>query len=352
MTSPARQTYTPLERVLTALAFKEADRVPFFLLLTTHGARELGMSIRDYFADPEAVAEGQIRMQQRYGHDCLYAFSYAALEHAAWGGDVIFSDDGPPNAGKPLVMKASDIDGLRAPDIASAAVLQPNLEAIRILKRRVGDYVPIIAVVMSPFSVPVMQLGFEAYLDLIHDDRERFWRLMALNEDFCVRWANAQLAAGATAICFFDPVSSPDIVPPHLYRQTGQLIATRTIAAIQSPTVVHLASGRALGITDLIAGTGTVGLGLSTLDDLAEAKRTCAGKLSLLGNLNGLTMRYWTPAETEAEVKQAIMKGGPGGGFILSDNHGEIHHSVPESVLDSIAAAVRTWGNYPLDWIG
>ena len=71
----------------------------------------------------------------------------------------------------------------------------------------------------------------------------------------------------------------------------------------------------------------------------------------MLGNLNAIEMRRWTPAQAEAEVKRAIAAAGPGGGFVLSDNHGEIPWQVPESVLMAIAAAVRKWGNYPLDWV-
>lgn len=341
---------TAIERVLSALSFKEADRVPFFLLLTTHGARALSMSIRDYFADAEAVAEGQLRMQQRYGHDCLYAFTYAALETEAWGGDVLYIDDGPPNAGAPLAETAAQIDRLQPPAIMDSPCLQRNLQSIRLMRERAGAAMPIIGVVMAPFSVPVMQLGFAPYLDLIHDDPDRFWALMAKNEAFCVQWANAQLEAGATAICYFDPVASPDIVPPHLYRQTGFEIARRTIASVKGPTATHLASGRGLDITGLIAQTGTAVLGLSTFDELATAKRQCAGALSILGNLDGIKMRTWSAEQTEREVKEAIRQGGPGGGFILSDNHGEIHYSVPEVVLDQIGAAVHRWGTYPLQW--
>ena len=59
----------------------------------------------------------------------------------------------------------------------------------------------------------------------------------------------------------------------------------------------------------------------------------------------------WTPRQAEAAVKEAIAKAGPGGGFILSDNHGEIPWQVPEEVLLAISAAVHKWGRYPLDWI-
>ena len=284
-----------------------------------------------------------------YGHDCLYTFTYAAVETEAWGGTVEYSDDGPPNASSVLASNPAGIDGLEAPPVFGTKCLERTLETTRILKRRVGDTIPIIGVVMSPFSVPVMQLGFPAYLDLIYDDRERFWRLMEKNIAFCTSWANAQIAAGATAICYFDPVSSPDMVPPELYQETGYVIAKRTIPAIHGPTATHLASGRALSIVDHLVQTGTAILGLSTLDDIAEAKQACSGKLTVLGNLNGIEMRHWSPSEVEETVKEALSKGGPGGGFILSDNHGEIHHSVPESVLDGIAEAVRTWGSYPLE---
>ena len=52
---------------------------------------------------------------------------------------------------------------------------------------------------MSPFSLPVMQMGFEPYLRLIFEEQELFERLMRVNSAFCVAWANAQLDAGANA---------------------------------------------------------------------------------------------------------------------------------------------------------
>ncbi len=37
---------TSLERVVCTLGHQQPDRVPFFLLLTMHGAKELGLSIK------------------------------------------------------------------------------------------------------------------------------------------------------------------------------------------------------------------------------------------------------------------------------------------------------------------
>jgi uroporphyrinogen decarboxylase len=339
------------QRVLTTLGHQEPDRVPLFLLLTLHGARELGLSIRDYFSRAENVAEGQLRLRQKFGHDCLYAFFYAPIEVEAWGAEVIFRADGPPNSGEPFLRRAEDIDWMEPPVVRDCACLTKVLAAITQMKNRIGAEAPIIGVVMSPFSLPVMQLGFDRYLEVMHEQPARFARLMQVNEEFCVAWGNAQLQAGATAICCFDPVSSTTIVPPELYRRTGFAVARRTLARIQGPTATHFASGRCLPIVEDVARTGTAVVGVSAEEELAQLKAACRGKLTLLGNLNGIAMRHWSTSEAEAAVKDCMAAAGRGGGYILADNHGEIPWQVPDSVLHSFAETVRRWGRYPLDWV-
>lgn len=341
---------TSLERVLTTLGHREPDRVPLFLLLTMHGAKELGVSIKDYFSRSDYVAEAQVRMLKKYGHDCIYSFFYAAIEVEAWGAEVLYREDGPPNSGQPLIKKPEDIMNLEPPKVRDSACLQKVFEAQKMLKNRVGDTVPIIGVVMSPFSLPVMQMGFKGYIELMYEEPKLFERLMAVNEEFCVQWANAQLEAGARAICYFDPLSSQTATEHELYLKTGCKVAKRTIPRIKGPTATHLASGRCLSRIDDIAQSGTHIVSASILEDLAQMKEACRGKLTILGNLNGIEMRRWSREETEEIVKKTIAQAGQGGGFILSDNHGEIPYQVPDEVLVTLSESVRTWGRYPLQF--
>jgi len=340
---------TSLNRVLTALSHKEPDRVPLFLLFATYGAKETGISIKEYYSNPDNIIEAQIRLQKKYSSDCLYGFYYASLELEAFGGTTIFVEDGPPNAGKPIIENINQIINLQAPIIEQTACLQQVLKVISGLKAEVGGSVPIIGVVMSPFSLPVMQLGFDKYLDLMLFHKEQFDKLMQVNEKFCVSWANAQLQAGATAICYFDPVSSSSIVPPELYRNTGFEIAKRTIAKIEGPTATHMASGRCLPIVDDLADSGTAIIGVSSLEDIGELKQACNGRLTILGNLNGIEMCRWSPEQAENKVKQIIQKAGKNGGLILSDNHGEIPWYVNEKTLLAIGRATEKYGTYPLN---
>lgn len=340
---------TSLQRVLTSLGHKEPDRVPFFLLLTLHGARELGLSIKEYLSNPENLVEGQLRMRKKYRHDCLLPFFYAAMEVEAFGGEVVFFDDGPPNSGEPILRKPGDIKSMKIPDIPHSPCLQKVLETTRMLKEKTGDEVPILGLAISPFSLPIMQMGFSGYLELMYEQPDLFWRLMDLNSEFCVNWANAQLKAGATAICYFDPVSSPTLIPREKFLETGFTVAQKVIARINGPTGIHLASGNCLSILEDLSSTGTAMVGCSSKEDISLVKKACQGKLTVLGNLNGVEMRRWTPGQAEEIVKQTILSAASGGGFILSDNHGEIPWQVGEDILMAISEAVHKWGRYPLE---
>ena len=341
-------TMTSMQRTLAAMSFKEPDRVPWFLLCTMHGARELGLPIQTYFSKPEYVAKGQVLLQKKYGSDCYYAFFSAAAEAGAWGSDIIYREDGPPNAGRPVIKTPEDIDRIEVPVIEECPGLTKTLRLIELLKPSAGEDIPIISSVVSPFSVPVMQMGFEAYLDLIYSQPDLFWTLMKKNEEFCIAWANALFDAGATALGYFEPLASPEMIPRELYRTTGLAVAKRVVPQVHGPMAAHLASGRTLPVIGDLADAGFIGIGISTNDNLSAVKDACRGRVTMMGNLNGITMRHWTPAETERTVKEVIMQAGPGGGFILSDNHGEIPWQVPDSVLLAISHAVKKYGTYPL----
>lgn len=336
---------TSLERTEAALSLTEADRVPLILNLTMHGARETGLSIREYYSDPANVVLGQERLRKRYGGDIMTGFCYGAAEAEAFGGETIFFDDGPPNAGAPPIR---DIESLEAPDPATSPALLRMLTTTRILADRYGDTVPIAGVAISPFSLPVMQLGFGRYLDLLLAEDPLFWRLMEVNREFCITWASLQIEAGATAIVYFDPVSSPTIIPPELARKTGLAIAKEIIREIPGPVAYHLASGRALPIAKDLIGSGAVAVGVSALESLADLKEAFKGEIAIIGNLDGVSMHRWSMDTATQKVREAIEMAAPGGGFILSDNHGEIPWQVQDPVIRAIADAADLYGRYPV----
>ena len=341
-----------LQRVLTAIGHKEADRVPLMLLFSLYGAKELQLPIKEYFSKVDNVVSAQLKMLKKYRNDCLYTFTYAGIEIEAQGGEVLFSEDGPPNCGEPIICDIDKFLRTTMPQISETKCLMKVLETTDRLKKTVKDTVPIIAVVMSPFSIPVMQMGFEKYLELIYFKRDVFEKLMEKNIEFCVKWANAQLLSGATAVCYFDPLASPTIIDRATYLNTGYKAFKKTLSQIKGPTATHLASGIVMPVLNDIISAGSAVVGFSKDDDLKQIKEAAQNKISLLGNLNGIDMVNWSVEEAEKNVKEIIRVAGKNGGLIIADNHGEIPCQVSEEVLLAISEAVQKWGNYPLSWIG
>ncbi|MBD3197765.1 MAG: methylcobamide--CoM methyltransferase MtbA [Candidatus Lokiarchaeota archaeon] len=340
-----------IERVLTSMDHDEPDRVPFSLALMLHGAKLLNISMKEYFSDAENVVKAQIHLWKKYGHDILTGYFYGPIEFEAFGGGVIYFDDGPPNSGTPIIKEYEDINQLKIPEIYESERLNEVLKATRLLVTKTNKEVPILGVVISPFSLPVMQMGFGKYIELLYEQPKLFEDLMRKNQAFCIEWANAQIEAGAAAIAYYDPVSSPTIIPRELYLETGWKIAKHTLEKINAATVTHFASARTEGMIEDLIKTGTKGIGVSFHDDLKKVKEKSKGKLVVVGNLNGIDMPNWSTEQAEAYVKTTISRAARGGGFILNDNHGEIPYQVPERVLMAISDAIKKWGKYPLDWI-
>ncbi len=338
---------TSMERVQAATGYKEPDRVPLFLGLTMHGAKELGLSIQEYFSKAEYVVDGQLRMLAKYRFDCLNPLVYAAMEIEAFGGEVVWFEDGPPNVGELLVKTPDDISSLQVPVVKETPCLVEVLKTIHSLRERTGNDTLVPGAVISPFSLPIMQMGFPAYIELIYEQPNLFSRLMAVNQEYCVSWANAQLEAGAMAIGYCDPLASPTFLPSDMYLKTGFKIAQETLARIKGPTSVSLVSSNCLPALDVLAALGTKAVAAGPFENLAEVKAVCQGRFTVLGGLNGVEMHTWTPEEAAENVKEVLAEAAVGGGFVLSDNH-EIPWQVSEEVLMSISETVHKWGHYPI----
>ena len=334
---------TSAERIGAAMSFREPDRVPFFLPAHMHAARRLGLGIRECLETPRHVVAAQLLLLDWLGHDVVTGAPPAAFEVEPWGGTVDFDEAGPPVAGPPPI-RPQDIARLQPPRLEGSARLLGALEAIATLRARVGNEVPVMGAVVSPFSLPVLQLGFEAYLEVMLERPLDFERLMAVNETFCLEWARAQVRAGATAMSYADPVASPTVVPLETAREKALAVARRVLPQVGVPFVFSFASGRALPLVDDLVGLGAMAVVVSAQEDLGEALERCRGRIGVVGNLNALAMCRWSIADAESAVVLALRAAGTGGGWILADNHGEIPFPVPDDVLSTIAETVRSRG--------
>jgi uroporphyrinogen decarboxylase len=334
-------------RVGEALAGRAADRVPFFLPVTVLGARLLGLSIRAYLADPARIVQGQLAWRARLGHDAVTGFHSAAAEAEPFGGEVVYHDDGPPNGGQPpLRADAAALLRLQPPRPEDGPALRVALEATRGLAAALAGEAPVVGAAVGPFSLPALQLGLPAWLLLLHERPDAAAHLARVNAAYCAAWANAQLRAGASAIALAEPLASPQLVEAARWRAIGAPAARAALAAIDGPVAFGFGSAPALGAAGEVLELGPAGLGAGAGDDLASLKVRCRGRALLLGGLDALSLAADGPEAAQRAVRAALRAAGPGGGFLLTEHHGEIPWATPDETLLAAAEAARRWGAY------
>lgn len=330
------------------LAGRVPDRVPFFLPMTIQGAKPLGLSIRAYLSRPEHLVRGQLAWLERLGHDFVTAFHSAAAEVEPFGGEVIYYDDGPPNAGEPP-LRAADVAGLVPPRVEDGPALRLVLEATRGLALALKGEVPVLGVAIGPFSLPAMQLGLPAWLDLLHDRPDLAAHLLAVNTAFCIAWCNAQLAAGASAVALAEPLASPALIERSRWRALGEPAARALLGGVKGGVAFGFGSAPAGGAADDVLALRPACFVGGFGEDLAHLKGLCRGRSTLLGGLDAVPLALGGPDHAEFEVRRALRVAGEGGGFILAEHHGEIPWATPVDTLLAVADAALRHGEYRPD---
>ena len=82
--------------------------------------------------------------------------------------------------------------------------------------------------------------------------------------------------------------------------------------------------------------------------DARHRRRARVDRVCLAGNINcGYTLSEAPVEEVIREVKAAIAKAGPGGGYIMMSSN-SLHSSVKPENYKAMVEATRAYGQYPL----
>ncbi|MDO9308609.1 MAG: uroporphyrinogen decarboxylase family protein, partial [Deltaproteobacteria bacterium] len=199
---------TGMERLSAAIKGTPADRIPVFCNLLDQGAKELGLSIEEYYSSGEHVAEAQLKMRAKYGYDCLWSLFYVGKEAELLGcGKMIYAKDGPPNVGEMIIRKYDDIAKLQIPDdIGSHPAFAEELKCLRILKAEAGGRYPVCAYLTASMTMPAMLMGMEKWMHLLMmGPPEVRDRLLAKCADLCRKRLAAYHELGVDIVVYSNP---------------------------------------------------------------------------------------------------------------------------------------------------
>lgn len=336
--------------LLRALLRQPTPRTPVWMMRQAgrylpeyRATRERAGSFLALCTTPELACEVTLQPLARFRLDAAILFSdILTIPHAMNLGLEFESGEGPRIA-RP-VQTAADIARLGVPD--PEGELRYVMDAVRLVRRELGGRVPLIGFAGSPWTVATYMVEggisktFGAIKGLLYGEPRELRRLLAILADATGTYLNAQIAAGAQAVMLFDTWGG--VLTPSTYREFSLEYMNRIVADLardhdgRRVPVILFTKGGGAWLEDMVA-SGCDALGVDWTTDLSDARRVCADRVALQGNLDPGVL-HAAPAQIRDRVAQVLASYGAGHGHVFNLGHG-IHPDVPpESALAMVEA--------------
>jgi uroporphyrinogen decarboxylase len=324
---------TPLERLIAAVKGEPADRIPVFCNLLDQGAKELGMTLEQYYSKGEQVAEGQLRMRERYGHDNVWSLFYVGKEAELFGcRKILFATDGPPNVEHFVIQGYDDIEKLEVPaDISTHPAFEETAKCLAILRREVGGKVPVCAYLTGAMTLPALLMGMDRWMELLlTGPAEVRDLLLAKCSEFFRKEIAAYRAAGADVLLYSNPFGCTYFVGLKRFRELSMPWMERDLAEGGIGGVVYYCgmSPFANIVGEVIDRLRIGAYYFGPDNDIAEAKSIVAGRGLTCGVINDIKLLSWSERQVRDEVRRIITAGKPGGRFLFGT--GVMPYGIPE----------------------
>lgn len=340
---------TGIDRIVAANNGEVLDRIPVFCNLFDQGARELGMSMKEYYSRGEHVATAQLKMRERYDYDNLWSLFYVGKDVELLGcNEIIYPEYGSPNVADFIIKNYDDIDKLQIPEnISTHPSFEEELKCLSILKNEAGGKYPIIAYVTSSMALPALLLGMDKWMELLLlgpvDVRDE---LLTKCSIFFEKRFSAYKDAGADIFVYSNPFGSTDILPMKMFQSLSLPWMKQDLKSVGTEGVVYYCGSARFNnvIEQVIETLGITSFYLSPLDDVAEGKKIIDGRGLTTGVINDIPLIDWSREEIRHEVKKIIDAGMPGGKFAFGTIG--VPCNTPEVNLINLLEAVFEFGNY------
>ena len=328
------------ERVFAALRREAVDRPPVCnpTSVATVGLMDLAdapfpQSCRNAESMARLAAKGRTEL----GFDSVMPVFSVAQESSALGCQIRWEAKDWPT----VVMSAPIWRGpedIRIPgDFLSHPDVECVLDAIRILRRQFGSEVAIIGKALGPWTLSYHCFGLENFLLMAAEEPDTTRRCLERLKEVTVRFAQAQIEAGADVISLPDHATG-DLVGPGYYLRYLRDLHREFAERIPAPVILHIC-GRTLDRMEYIAQTDVAGFHFDSRNDPAASMAAVRGRLALVGSVNNPeTLLQRGPAQVRREVYKNLDAGIP-----LIAPECAVPLQTPVENLKEIPKAVAQW---------
>ena len=301
------------ERLLNALEGKQVDKVPVCSVTQTGIVElmdEVGAPWPEAHSDPEQMAKLAIANYERSGLEAVRIPYCLTVLAEAMGCEVNMGTKNrqPSVTAHPY---PKDLEGMKMPEnLIDMGRIQAVLDAIKIIRERVGPDVPIIGGMEGPVTLASDLSSVKSFMKWSLKKPELFEQVLDFATEATIAYANSMVLAGADVISIADPVASPDLMSPDSFKNVLQPRLQNFSSNVDSVTVLHIC-GNVNPILNYMADCGFEGLSVEEkIGSIKKAKEILGDRARLVGNISSpFTLLPGPVDKIKSEAKQAITDG-------------------------------------------
>jgi len=347
-----KEEMTPRERMDAFSKGEEIDRVICVPDMGVTMAPFIGAKTSDYYYSAELMANLEIALFNKLGHDSVGISTSLRGVAEAMGSKIAYPDYNISYLLEPAAKSVNEIEGLKVANPLRDGRLPILLQALRLTKDALIKQVDVGAAMSGPFSVAASVVGTENLLKWMIKYPKKVHTLMEIVTESNNRYIE-EVAKLGLSIGFADPVSSTSLISPRLFREFSLPYLKKNAEKIKETTGstpgIHIC-GRSKEIWQDVVDIGISNFSIDNVEDLEEAKKIMGQRVIITGNVPPVdVVHLGTKEEIFDSVKDSIRKGyNSPKGFILSTGC-QIPMNTPIEKVEMFMEAAKIYGTYPLN---
>jgi len=302
---------TPKERVHAIIRGQPYDRPAVTPIFMSWAAHFIGRTYRDYYLDGDVLVEAQLAVARAFNLDQVSAISDPWREASAYGMEFDYPEEGVGKPRKMLIQAPQDIARIRRFALENAERPRQRVQSVRKMAKAVGQTHSVLGWVEGPLAVYADLRGVESmFLDLI-DTPQMYLGPAEIIIENQIRFARAQVAAGADAIGVGDSVAS--LISPQMYQDYVLPFEKRLFDAIhQVGAAVKLhVCGDINRTVHLMAQTGCDIIDADWMVRLDKARAAVGPNITLAGSFDpSAVLLQGSPQDVAQAARRCIETGG------------------------------------------
>ncbi|MBK9210413.1 MAG: hypothetical protein IPL71_19865 [Anaerolineales bacterium] len=303
------------EKILDLLSGKKIDSQPAFsglIHVTAEGLQSEGLIFHEVHRNAQKLAKAAASTFKLSGFPSAVLPLDLYVEAEALGAELNFREDrdfefpqvkhaGLFGSAKELVERLRKSSQLE--DIRSLGRIEKVCEAIKLLKKDIGNDAVIGGMIPGPYTLLLLVVDVKNMFIEMKKEPQAVTDALVLLSSFLADVGTAYREAGADFITIHDMGGSPAFIGPGKYEQFVLPAEKLLIEKLPEPNVLSVC-GNVTGSLNLLAQTGAGAISLDQTVDLAAARLALRDTL-LFGNLD--------PVETlfrgdDAEIRESIVR--------------------------------------------